>query len=189
VLHRLAAEEARDVLGKLLASHPHLVSEAEDHARTRLGALGFPSIAVEVERAVRALDIDELGRRSGRHAGGYVGPPEAAWEILEEVTAPFLEDVVRKVDLGLEDAALAACQGVVLGLYRVDHGKAPELLGWASDFAAEAAGDLVESWAHRGQGGKKRKTPARVLPKAFVERHVPAWSGMIGRCQGGGRSR
>ena len=78
---------------------------------------------------MRALDIDELGRRSGRHAGGYVGPTEAAWEILEETIAPFVQDVARKVDVRLEAEALAACEGVVLGLYRLDHGKAPELLG------------------------------------------------------------
>lgn len=40
-------------------------------------------------------------------------------EILEETLEPFVEDMKRLLDLGLEAEALEICKGVVLGCYRL----------------------------------------------------------------------
>ena len=39
-------------------------------------------------------------------------------EILEEMLEPFVEDMKRHLELGLEAEALEICKGLVLGCYR-----------------------------------------------------------------------
>lgn len=139
---------------KVLAAHPNLGAEAEAIARSHLGEVSFETIADEVQEAVRAPDLDDLNGRAGRHAWGYVEPTEAAWEILGESVEPFVADMKRRMELGLEADALEICKGVVLGLYRVERGEGGELAAWAPDFPAEAAGDALETW-RRGNGPAK----------------------------------
>ena len=55
--------------------------------------------------------FEELNARAGRQAFGYVEPGEAAWEILEEVVEPGLDEIKRLLSIGLEDPARAQCEG------------------------------------------------------------------------------
>lgn len=183
VLDRLKLGEADTVLRRLLTAHPDLGAEAEQIARSVLGEVSFESVADEVEDALRAFDLDDLNSRAGRHSWGYTEPTEAAWQLLEEALEPFLEDMRRQMELGLEAEALEICKGVVLGLYRLreEHG---EFLGWAPDFPAEAASDAVAAWSASATKTKKgagkrglRKRPA--FPQDFVNEFVPEWNSLI----------
>jgi len=185
VLERLETAEAEGVLRRLLAAHPALRAEAETIARSQMGTVSFEVVADEVDEAARSLDIDDLNRRAGRHEWGYVEPTEAAWEILEETVQPYIVDIKRRIDLGLEADALEICKGVVLGLHRIEQAKAGGLLEWAPDFPAEAAGDVLETWC-RGAGARKvaGRGPRRIrppLPQEFTDGLVPAWREMIER--------
>lgn len=87
---------------------------------------------------------------------------------------------------GAEPEALEICRGVVLGLYRVEHGKGGRILEWAPDFPAEAAGNAVEVWYRGGDRVKKcaRRTVSRGhrgFPQEFVNQVVPEWAEMISR--------
>ncbi len=185
LLESLKPEEAQTVLGRLLAIRAGLRAEAERIARSVLAGVSFEAVADQVEEAVRDLDLDDLRGRSGSHAWGYVEPTEAAWEILEEAVAPFLEDMKRQIGLGLETEALEICKGIVLGLYRLRESKSDELLGWAPDFPEEAAGDAIEAWRTAGRSrkggartsGRKRQT----FPSAFVRESVPEWTPFLTR--------
>jgi len=185
VLERLEAAEAEGVLHRLLAAHPALRAEAETIARSQMGMVNFEVVADEVDDAVRSLDIDDLNRRAGRHEWGYVEPTEAAWEVLEESMQPFIADIKRRIDLGLEADALEICKGVVLGLHRIEQAKAGGLLEWAPDFPAEAAGDAIETWCKEAGkrkvagGGPRRIRPP--FPQEFTDRLVPKWREMIAR--------
>jgi len=186
VLDHLRPDEAADVLRRLLAAHADLADEAERTARSILGEVRFEEIANEVEEVVRAPDLDDLNARAGRHEGGYVEPTEAAWAILEEAVEPFVEDMKRRIGLGLEAEALEICKGVVLGLYRVEHGKGGRILEWAPDFPAEAAGHALEVWSRGGNRVKKSaRRPVsrgyRGFPQEFVDQVVPEWAEMISR--------
>lgn len=88
-------------------------------ARLLLSEVSFEFVADDVEQALRSLDLDDLGSRAGRHRGGYTSPTEATWELLQEAVDPYLSDMKRQMELGLEMEALEICKGVVLGLYRI----------------------------------------------------------------------
>lgn len=185
VLNSLKPEEAQTVLHRLLAAHPALGAKAEQIARLLLGEVSFESVADQVEDAVRALSLDDLNSRAGRHEWGYTEPTEAAWELLGEAVDPFLEDMKRQIELGLEAEALEICKGVVLGLYRVRDEKGSEFLGWAPDFPDETAVFVIETWC---VGGDSKRTVARTslqrrraFPQEFVVEFVPEWDSLIAR--------
>lgn len=186
VLDRLTPGEAAIVLRRLLAAHPDFVDEAEQIARSLLGEVSFESVADEVEHAVRSLDLDDLNSRAGSHAWGYTEPSEAAWELLGEAVDPFLDDMQRQMELGLEAEALEICKGVVLGLYRLHKERSGNaVLDWAPDFPAETAAHVVDTWRTGGDTRKRvaqrapRKRPG--FPQDFVEKFVPEWGSLIGR--------
>lgn len=182
VLDRLRPEEAQAVLWRLLAAHRELRSEARQIAKSLLSEVAFEWVADEVEETARDLGLDELGGRAGKHSWGYTEPGEAAWELLEERVSPFIEDMKRQSELGLDAGALEMCKGVVLGLYRVRNEQGDDVLQWAPDFPAETAAHAVAAW----RGGDK-KTAARghrkqrVFPPDFVKEFVPEWEDLIDR--------
>jgi hypothetical protein len=182
VLERLEADEARAVLHRLLTAHPDLRTEADQAARLLLSQVSFESVADDVEHALLSLDLDHLGSRGGRHRGGYTSPTEAAWELLQEAVDPFLSDMKRQMELGLEREALEICKGVVLGLYRIRDTRGDEFLGWAEDFPIEAAADAVRVLAGGNQKGVGRTRRARLhFDEEFVDKKVPEWGDLIAR--------
>jgi hypothetical protein len=115
MLEHLKPGEAAAVLRRLLEAHPNLSTEAEGIARSLLHQVDYQEVAAEIKDEIRALDYEDLNARAGSHEWGYVEPSEAAVEILEETLEPFVEDMKRHLDLGLEAEALEICKGVVLG--------------------------------------------------------------------------
>jgi hypothetical protein len=187
-LERLKPEEAAAVLRRLLEVHPDLSSEAEEMARSLLHQVEYEDIAAEIEDEIRALDYDALNARAGRHEWGYVEPAQAAEEILEETVEPFLEDMKRHLELGLEAEALEICKGLLLGYYRLSERKGGDVLGWAPDFPGEAAGNALEVWYTGTDDPKSRDTQRKKrppLPPDFLNL-VPKWIPLIER---GGKER
>ena len=182
-LERWKPDEAARVLRRLLEVHPDLAREAEEMGRALLQQVGYEDVAAEMEEAIRARDYEDLNARAGSHAGGYVEPAEAAQEILDETVQPFLEDMKRHLELGLEAEALEICKGLVLGCYRLSERAGGEVLGWAPDFQGEAAGNALEVW-YQGAGDAKKRPGGggkrAALPADFL-RLVPKWIPLIER--------
>ena len=181
ILKSLKPEEAASVLGRVLAAHPDLRAEAELHARSLLRGVTIEGIADEVETAVATRDLEDLNARAGRHAWGYVGPTEAAWEILEKAVEPFVAELKRRIALGLEEEAMKFCQGMVLGLYRAERAGRGDVLEWAADFPAESAASAIDVWRTTRQPAKAGKGGRLAFPRNFVDRYVPEWGDMLAR--------
>ena len=177
VLEQLTPEEGAGVLRSLLEHHPELVSEAENMARATVTDVDPDAVAEDIEQVVSDLDSEELNARTRRKSWGYVEPIEAAWEILEESVEPFLEKMRRHIALGFEAAAVATCAGIVLGLYRCRGKGSDQLLGWAEDFPAEAAGNAVATLTRESK--VKHKSCWRLPDSAVAQ--VPKWADIIGR--------
>jgi hypothetical protein len=181
LLKRLKPSEAAAVLRCLLEAHPGLAGEAEGFARSVLHQLKYQDVAAEIEDEIRQLDYEDLNARAGNHEWGYVEPSEAAWEILEETVQPFLDEMKRYLELGLKAEALEICKGLVLGCYRLGEREGGDVLGWAPDFPAEAAGNALEVWYTQLADRKGRPTRGKKrspLPSDFLSM-VPNWISMI----------
>jgi len=183
LLEKLKPGEAAAVLRRLLQAHPDLSKEAEQMARSLLHQVRYQDVAAQIEDEVRALDYDDLNARAGRHEWGYIEPSEAAWEILEETVKPFVDDMKRHLELGLEAEALEICKGLVLGCYRLSERGGGDVLGWAPDFPDEAAGSALEVWctgSHDSKGRERSRTKLAPLPPDFLSM-VPKWIPRIER--------
>lgn len=188
IVKRLTPREAQAVLAQLLARHPELVGEAEGIARAMMSKVSFEEVADDVEAALRFPGLDELNDRAGPSRWGYTSPDEAAWDLLEEALQPFVDEMRRYAELGLEKPALEMCRGILMGLYRLRDGEGPSddgrsVLAWAPDFPLEAAPMVVKAWrqARRPKGtAEKARAEGLARLQAFVAEHLPEWRGRIG---------
>ncbi|GAA1830336.1 hypothetical protein GCM10009682_56400 [Luedemannella flava] len=154
------------VLNALLKAHPDLVVEAEALATRILDNAAWESIGDEVEHALRLLPLKALGARVGYHPGrGYTHECDAASEIVEETLAPYLDDITRRLALGMTASAHQTAAGVLAGLHACDgeHG-GDSLLGYASE---------IQNYAYSVFALlKKHRAP---LPAALYEVACPNW--------------
>ena len=182
LLDKLDGAEAASVLKTLLDRHGELRSEAETIARAILAEISPFSVADDVADALLQFDYDDLNGRAGGQSWGYVGPDEAAGELLDEALEPFVTDMKRYLEMGLEDQARQFCQGILLGLYRVRDGGENDILGWVPDFPAEAAADALKVWSETGgtarEGAQAKKRRRRLSPD-FVREHMPDWEWVL----------
>jgi hypothetical protein len=143
-LSRLRGDEALRLLLSLIDHHPELRPECETLATTLLGEVDAQQIGAQLGNRLSELDITACAGRAGRQPWGYVEPWEAAAEILEELLAPYIEDLRRRIELVLEDAARSTCLGIVLGLYHARTAEPSALLAHVPDFCEEEAAYVVE---------------------------------------------
>ncbi len=170
VLDTLSEAEKAAVLDELLAARPDLREPAEAYAVQVMTGPDRSVVAYDVEGALQGLDIDELNTRAGYRPGrGYVHPAEAADEILDEALQPFLDDLERRVGLGMRSAAVELAAGVLLGLYNCRHGNSETLLEYSADYAAERASGVVSDCARLGIE----------LPTIELLDLMPEWSAML----------
>lgn len=182
-LGQMDSGELAVVLRSLLKKHPDLLSEAETIAAALLSSPSAENIAESVLDAVTSLYIDDINEIAGEHYGVYVDPSEAAWELLQEAIQPFGADMKRHQDLGNVEEAEAIATGIVVGLYRAKEIDSDGPLGWAPDFPAEEAGQIVVKLIRAHSPDKRSVVRDRILER--LNALVPAWSQMLQRAASG----
>ena len=116
-LKSLTPDERGKLLNELLLAHSELIDDAEHRARTHLAVADADSVAALFQQTLREADADQLALRAGRVLGrGYVEVGEAACEILEELLQTELDDLARRANLDLDDAAIQIGLGLLRGL-------------------------------------------------------------------------
>lgn len=183
-LEGLAPEAARTVLSRLLGQRPELGPEAQKIAAS-LGALpplaetSRDDVAKTVFSSITSIDLEAFNGRAGAHSWGYVEPSEAAWELLEEALDEWIEDMKSQAGSGSTAAAERTCLGILEGLYRARNMQSDGALGWAPDFPAEAAGQVVEKLIQSCCPEVARSTRERLLEAFRAE--VPEWTDGLSR--------
>lgn len=179
VLERLTLDEVASVLRILLDKHPNLKREAEEIAAGVVSSPSVEDIADDVCFGLTSLDMDDLNDRAGKHSWGYVEPVEAAEELIGEAVTDYIDEMKRRIDLGLDVAAEAVCAGIVLGLFRASSKESGGVIEWAPDFPADHASYVIEEYLAKYPEGKRRGTGDRLL--AALTACVPEWSDMFSR--------
>lgn len=132
-LKALRPHEAGVVLAALLKAHPDLLGEAERLAAGILDGTTWESVCEDLTYTLRSLPLEALNDRAGYQPGrGYIHECDAAGEIVEETLAPYLDDITRRLKLGMTTSAHQVAAGVFAGLHACadDH---DGLLGYAGD--------------------------------------------------------
>ena len=173
-LERLKADE---VLKILLERHQTLREEAEQIATELVSSPSLEDIADDVLAAVTSIGIDAVNVRAGRTSWGYVDPTDGAWELLEEAVESIVDDMKRRMALGRGFAAEAMCRGIVVGLRRAGEFESDGALGWAPDFPAETACDVVGELLRACPAKERKSTRDRLLDA--LAQDVPDWSEML----------
>jgi hypothetical protein len=177
VLERLTAHESAAVLKLLLERHQTLREEAEQIATELVSSPSVDEVAEDVLAAVSLIGIESVNARTGGRSWGYVDPTEAAWELLEEALEDVISDMKRRMELSLADAAEALCRGIVVGLRRAGEFGSDGALGWAPDFPAETACDVVGELLRACPAKERKSTRDRLLDG--LAQDVPDWSEML----------
>lgn len=179
ILAHLRSHERGRVCDLLLKRHPELREEANAIAKDLLADVSVEDISQEVVYLVSSVGLDSLNVRSGKHYWGYVGPTEAAWELLWEAIEDIQNDMVRRNKAGLRAAAERICQGIILGLQKLDVENTDGVLGWAPDFPGEAAAHTLSMLLELYPRNHRRAAGSRVL--VGLEQQVGEWVGMLVR--------
>ncbi len=180
VLASLTLVEKGELLDHLLTLRPELGEPVEEVARLRLVEANREAVAADVEWAISSHDIDEINGRAGYHPGrGYVGPGEAADEILDEDLQRCLDDLARRAELGLAATATELATGILCGLYACREAGAETLLEYTPDFVVERAGMVIDECVKLGVA----------LPVDDLVDLVPEWGGLLHKATAGGRTR
>jgi len=145
------AEKAA-ILDELVVADHELEDRAERAARSRMGDVAIADVAAAVTAALLGPGQEDLAAKAGRTRYGYVEPTEAAWSLLEAVVEPWVQDIRRRVSLGLLEAARNLGLGVFQALNRIEqHLRNDDLLvSWAPDFASETADQVAQVLADAG---------------------------------------
>jgi hypothetical protein len=155
------------VLNGLLKAHPELIPEAERLAAGIIGEAPWESVRDDVRHALLSLPLEALNDRAGYHPGrGYTHECDAAGEVVEETLAPYLDDIVRRLTLGMTVSAHQVAVGVLAGLHAcADEHDRDGLLGYAGDMDtyAQAVFSLLD----------KHRLP---LPDELLDTACPGWS-------------
>jgi len=148
VLASCSDSEKASILSQLLDGEPTLRKRAEDIARRSLASVDIAAVSDLIVEATLGLGTEDLASRARRSRHGYTEPTDAAWQLLEEVIEPWIEDLRRRARLGLGQAAADLATALTLALETADE-RADRiddclLRQWAPDFPSEAA-----SWVER----------------------------------------
>ena len=127
-------------------------------------------VALDLYAELDALEVEEVWDRSGANRYGYVEPAEAAAEMIEQVLAPFLQDLQKYQAMGLPTHAKEVCIGLLLGLYQFEHESTNEFKDWAVDAPAEFAREIIDRWRN---GLPSQADVGEV--KQFINNQLDGW--------------
>lgn len=163
----LRPHEAGSVLKALLEAHPELIPEAERLATDLLDEAAWESVRDDVTRTLLSLPLEALNDRAGYHPGrGYTHECDAAGEIVEETLAPYLDDIARRLELGMTASAHQVAAGVLAGLHACDNEHDRDgLIGYAADMDTYAYSVFALLDKHR-----------LPLPDELLGTACPGWS-------------
>jgi hypothetical protein len=174
IIDHLSPNDALSVLRTPANSDEQLARRIAEIATAHLSEVDPEEIAFFLYDELNALEVEEVWDRAGPTRHGYVDPGEAADQMIEEVIDPYLEELKKYQELGMNTEANRVCMGLLLGLYRFDHESTSEFKNWAPDAPSSFAWTVVDAWK---AGAPSRADVAAI--KAFIEDEMGGWGARL----------
>jgi hypothetical protein len=146
LINNLFQSEAQAILHALVTVDPGLAQQITALAEAQLAEVDTEAVAGEVYGALDALTREEVWDRAGNTRHGYVETSEAADEMIDEVTTPWLAEVKRYQELGMQMDATLTCMGILQGIYQFAVDSSNPFKEWAGDSLLVFADEVVLAW-------------------------------------------
>ncbi len=170
IIEQLSPVDASAILHALATSDAVLAGRIAEMALAHFDQIDVEEVSVALYDELDALEVEEVWERAGRKRHGYVETGEAAYQMIEAVLTPFLEDLTRYQKLGLHDEANGICEGLLFGFYRFEHESTSRFKEWAPDAPISFAGTVMTAW----RAGSPTRSDVESL-KAFVAEELGGW--------------
>lgn len=95
IINNLSSNDALAILQQLAARDEKLAGEIAALARARLSDVDMDEVARALRHKLESLEPEDVWERAGTTRSGYVHTSEAAFELLEELLEPHLDEVRR----------------------------------------------------------------------------------------------
>jgi hypothetical protein len=170
VIDQLSPHDALAVLKILARRDAETAVQIAEVARAYLRGVDLEEVAFMVYDELTFLTPEEVWDRAGPTRHGYVDPTEVAYEMIEEVLDPYLEDLQKYQRLGMSDEANQICRGLLLGLFRFDHESDAEFKDWAPDAMRVFPDRVVRAWRE----GHPSRADVRAV-QTFIDEQLRGW--------------
>jgi hypothetical protein len=174
IVRHLSPNDAWGVLQQLAAEDESLAQRIADVATVRLSQVDPEEVGLELYDELCRLEIEDAWDRAGRTRYGYVEPHEVAYEMINTVVEPFLEELKKYQALGMHTEANRFCMGLLLGLYKFEHECRTQFRDWMPDAGISCAKSVVDAWKG-GTGSREDFIPVRV----FIEEELWRWENLL----------
>ena len=146
VIAQLSPEDALVVLKALARRDAKAAATIAEIAYDYLQGVEMEEIALTLYEDLESLRVEEVWDRAGPTRHGYVDTGEVAYNMIEGVLEPFLEQLTKYQKLDMRREAQQLCRGLLLGLYRFDQESDSEFKDWAPDAMPAFSQDVLEAW-------------------------------------------
>jgi hypothetical protein len=171
IIDQITPGQAVSVLRNLWHAYPDFRVRIEAEIKNALTIVDYNEVAGDVESSLDFLDEEELYDRSGPSRTGYHDPGEMAIIMVEEVLAPYQDQLRRYCEMGLHREAKELCKGVLKGLYEYARNSSTPFSQYAMDAPAEMFGWILDEWKK-----KNRNKADQAEMKEFLEKECREWS-------------
>jgi hypothetical protein len=174
IIDQLSPTDALSILRTLAESDEQMARRIAEMAMAQLSEVDPEAVAAALYDELDLLEVEEVWDRAGSTRHGYVEPGEAADEMIDEVLAPFLEELEKYQRLGLSVEARKLCMGLLMGFYQFEHESTTQFKDWAPDAPIIFAESVVYAW----KVGSPSQADIEAV-KAFVEDELGGWGARL----------
>ncbi|MDR0355600.1 MAG: hypothetical protein LBJ64_07670 [Deltaproteobacteria bacterium] len=128
-----------------LSQNPESIKKAYRLAKDIADQPDPEVISDEVFTELDLYDFDDLNAQVAG-ADGYIDEVDAIGELFEKAVEPLMDEMRKKIKLGLAGAAKAYCVGIIEGLRQFVEEGTSELSDWFVDLPEEGARQALKEW-------------------------------------------
>ncbi len=135
LIDQINANDAYYILKKLYESDESIARKIEEVANLYLSQVDREQIANNLFLDLDFLEVEELWDSSGSTRYGYIDTGDRAYEMVEEVIEPYLDEMKKYYNLGYYQDSSEICIGILQGLIQFDKESKTQFREWAEDIA------------------------------------------------------